>query len=132
MFNAGNGFATVLHLDEALKDEVGTISPRDAGSADAAGIIGKGRHFEPGKGIDGGDHVTGYPYGDMPFTSEVWVRPESAGAQIFGWGRYATRLNGNTGDGNEVVISCCAFPWMTGMRTQMLAVPLVASHSSTW
>ena len=30
------------------------------------------------------------------------------------------------------LISCRALPLMTGMRTQMLAVPFAASHSSIW
>ena len=84
VFNAEDGFVTVLHLDEGLKDEVGTIAPKDAGSTVSDGMIGKGRHLEPGKGIDGGDHVTSYPFGDNPFTSEAWVRIESAGAACFG------------------------------------------------
>ena len=105
VFNATNGFCTVMHMDDTLNDEVGTITPKDAGSTDVAGMIGKGRHFTPGKGINGGDHITNYPYSDMPFTSEGWFRPEAAGAAAFGWGRYATRYNGRTGDGNEVVIN---------------------------
>jgi len=105
VFGADNGYASVLHLDETLKDEVGTIKPVDAGTTVVAGVIGKGRHFVPGKGINGGDHITNYPYSDMPFTSEAWFRAETAGASAFGWGRYATRYNGNTGDGNEVVIN---------------------------
>ncbi len=105
VFNAANGYATVLHLDEALKDEVGTVTPKDAGSTATDGMIGKGRHITQGKGINCGDHITKYPYSGDPFTSEAWVRAESAGAAIFGWGRYATRFNGKTGSGNEVVIS---------------------------
>jgi hypothetical protein len=104
VFNADNGYATVLHMDEALKDEVGTVTPKDDGSTVAGGIIGQGRHFTQGKGINGGDHITNYPYSDMPFTSEAWFRAETAGAAVLGWGRYATRYNGKTGDGNEVVI----------------------------
>ncbi|MCY2954809.1 MAG: DUF2341 domain-containing protein [Planctomycetota bacterium] len=104
VFNPDNGYATVMHMDEALKDELDTLTPKDAGSATAGGIVGEGRHFIPGKGINGGDHVTNYPYSDNPFTSEAWVRAEAPGAPIFGWGRYATRLNGKTGDGNEVVL----------------------------
>ena len=105
VFNRDNGYATVLHMDETLKDEVGTVKPVDAGTTVVAGVVGKGRHFLPDKGINGGDHLADYPYGDMPFTSEAWFRPEAAGAAAFGWVRYATRYNGKTGDGNEVVIN---------------------------
>ncbi|MCX6929224.1 MAG: DUF2341 domain-containing protein, partial [Verrucomicrobia bacterium] len=104
VFNGGNGFASVLHLGEALKDEVGAVTPKDEGSTVASGMIGKGRHFVAGTGINCGDQVTNYPYSDNPFTSEAWFRPEAAGKSIFYWGRYATRLNGKTGDGNEVGI----------------------------
>jgi hypothetical protein len=104
VFNADNGYASVLHMNETLKDELGTVTPVDAGTVAATGIIGQGRHFVPGKGVNCGDHITTYPYSDSPFTSEAWFRAEAAGAAIFGWGRYATRYNGKTGDGNEVVI----------------------------
>ena len=105
VFNADNGYASVLHMDGALQDEVGTITPKNAGSTAAAGMIGKSRHFVPDKGVNCGDNITSYPYSDSPFTSEAWFRAEAAGSAIFGWGRYATRYNGNTGDGNEVVIN---------------------------
>jgi len=110
VFNEGNGFATVLHLGAELKDEAGSIRPVDAGSTPAAGMIGSGRHFTAGKGINGGDHITNYPFSDMPFSSEAWFRADTAGAAIFGWGRYATRFNGKTGDGNEVVINFASPP----------------------
>ena len=113
VFGADNGYASVLHMNEALKDEVGTVTPKDAGSIAIAGMIGKGRHFVPGKGIHCGDSITNYPYSDNPFTSETWFRAEAAGAAIFGWGRYATRYNGKTGDGNEVVIYIGSPPSLT-------------------
>ncbi|MCX6878902.1 MAG: DUF2341 domain-containing protein [Verrucomicrobia bacterium] len=105
VFNADNGFVTVMHMDETLKDEVGTITPVNAGSTVAGGVIGKGRNLVAGKGINGGDHIRNFPFSNNPFTSEVWFRPEAVGAAVFGWGRYATRFNGNTGDGNEVAIN---------------------------
>ena len=105
VFNADNGCASVLHVNEALKDELGTVTPVDAGTTPAAGIIGKGRHFVPGKGINCGDHITSYPYSDSSFTSEAWFRAEATDATILYWGRYATRYNGKTGDGNEVAIN---------------------------
>ncbi len=104
VFHANKGYATVLHLDEALMDEADTITAKDAGSTATRGIAGQGRHFVPGKGVDAGNDITAYPFGDNPLTSEAWFRAEAAGSAIFGWGRYATRFNGKTGDGNEVVI----------------------------
>lgn len=107
VFNAANGYASVIHMDDALKDELGTVTPIDRGSIGATGLVGEGRRFTPGKGIDCGRKITTYPYSDSPFTSEAWFRaePEAAGSRILYWGRYATRYNGKTGDGNEVAIS---------------------------
>ena len=105
VFNAENGFRSVMHLDDALKDEAGSLIPFNAGSTSVRGIIGTCRHCTPGTGVNGGEHITNYPYSDGPFTSEAWFRPEAAGTDVLGWGRYATRYNGQTGDGNEVVIS---------------------------
>jgi hypothetical protein len=104
VFNSGNGYVRVVHMNEALQDELGTVTPIDAGTTSAAGMIGAGRRFEAGRGINGGDHITEYPFGDNPFTSEAWFRAEATDAHIVYFGRYATRLNGNTGDGNEVAI----------------------------
>lgn len=71
VFNANNGYATVLHMDEPLRDELGTVTPVDAGTTLSFGRIGKGRHFVPGKGIDCGASITDYPNSDSPFTSEA-------------------------------------------------------------
>ena len=105
VFSADNGFASVIHMTEVLKDELGAVTPVDAGTTAAAGMIGGGRHFVAGKGINCGDHITTYPFGDNPSTTEAWFRAEAAGSTIVYWGRYATRLNGKTGDGNEVGVN---------------------------
>ena len=105
VFNADNGFVSVLHLDAALSDELGALSPKNQGTTAASGLIGQGRHFTPGKGIHGGDHIATYPFSDNAFTSEAWFRPAGTDSTIFYWGRYATRLNGKTGDGNEVSLN---------------------------
>jgi Concanavalin A-like lectin/glucanases superfamily/Domain of unknown function (DUF2341)/Carbohydrate esterase, sialic acid-specific acetylesterase len=105
VFNADNGYVSVLHMDRVSRDELGAITPGDQGTTAGPGIIGRARHLIRGRGILGGDHITNYPSGDGSFTSEAWFRPELAGTTIFYWGRYATRLNGNTGDGNEVALN---------------------------
>jgi len=103
VFNAANGYASVLHMDEALRDEGGLVTPKNEGATTVVtGMIGKGRQFVPGKGIACGEHIKTYPYSDQPFSSELWFRAERAGATILSWGRYATRYNGYTGDGNLV------------------------------
>jgi len=105
VFAEANGFASVIHMNEPLKDELGTVTPVDSGTSAGIGMIGEGRHFVAGKGTNCGDHVTNYPFGDNPFTSEAWFRAEATDSYIVYFGRYATRLNGNTGDGNEVGIN---------------------------
>ena len=105
VFSADNDFVSVLHMNTELKDESGVITPKDQGTTPEPGLIGLARRFRKGKGISGGDHVAGYPHGDHPFTAEAWFRSESPDAYVLYYGRYATRLNGKTGDGNEVGIS---------------------------
>ena len=110
VFSEKNGFVSVLHMDSAMQDELGALTMNDLGTSAVAGLIGEARHLTPGKGINCGDHITNYPFGDAPFTSEAWFLPELAGTTIFYWGRYATRLNGKSGDGNEVNINIGAPP----------------------
>jgi hypothetical protein len=129
VFNAGNGYASVIHMNDALKDELGTITPIDAGTTSAAGMIGAGRGFEAGKGIDCGKHITDYPFGDNPFTSEAWFRAEATDAHIVYFGRYATRLNGKTGDGNEVAISIGSPPSL-GWRSDGPAAAFAAADAA--
>lgn len=105
VFGADNGYVSVIHMDAALKDELGAVKPKDLGTGAVTGMIGEGRRFESGQGIDCGKNITTFPFGDSPFTAEAWFRSESADSYIFYYGRYATRLNGNTGDGNEIGIS---------------------------
>jgi len=102
VFKDANGFVTVMHMNETLTDELGTIKPVDVGTTLSAGMIGKSRHMNVGQGVNCGDNIAGYPRGTNAFTSECWFRAEQGGAGIICWGRYATRLNGNSGDGNLV------------------------------
>jgi hypothetical protein len=113
VFAADNGFCSVLHMDERLHDETGLVKSVNQGSEPAPGMIGAGRRLAAGSGIDCGAAITGFPSGDAAFSSQAWFRPDACGAWVFGWGRYAKRLNGNTGDGNEVVISIDAPPGLS-------------------
>ena len=105
VFNADNGFCSVIHMGKSLQDEVGSTAPVDAGSTLAPGIIGEGRHCIAGTGIACGDAIQSFPSADNAFSSAVWFRAEACGGTVLGWGRYATRLNGKTGDGNEVLVN---------------------------
>ena len=86
VFNAGNGYASVLHMDEELKDELGAVQPADTGTSVVRGMIGKGRHLVAGKGVNCGETITTYPTDSNPHSSEAWFRAEAAGADILGWG----------------------------------------------
>ncbi len=110
VFSADNGYATVLHMGDPLKDELGTVTPEDGGTTVVAGIVGSARHLVPGKGIKCGDNIKGFPFSNNPFTSECWFRADNAGSSIFCWGRYAKRFNGNTGDGNLVDLTFASPP----------------------
>ena len=61
VFNESNGYLSVWHMNDAVKDEVGTVESKDTGTTASSGIIGKSRHFETGKGISGGETITAYP-----------------------------------------------------------------------
>ena len=86
VFNAANGYVSVLHMNETLQDELGAVKPADAGTTVARGMIGPGRHFTAGTGIHGGQTITTYPTDANPHTSEAWFRAEVAGSDILGWG----------------------------------------------
>jgi len=86
VFNESNGYLSVWHMDDPVKDEVGTVESKDTGTTAAAGIIGKCRHFDMGKGINGGETITAYPTGSSPHSSEGWFKAEQANASILGWG----------------------------------------------
>ncbi len=89
VFNEANGFLTVMHLSDPVnpvKDEVGSLTPTDAGTSASPGMIGPGRRFGVGKGINGGESITTLPTGDSPHTSEAWFRAEQSNVDILGWG----------------------------------------------
>ena len=86
VFNESNGYLSVWHLGDAVRDEVGTLESKDTGTTVAAGIVGKARHF-PGKaGIFCGDKISSYPSADSSHTTEAWFRAEQANSTIIGWG----------------------------------------------
>ena len=86
VFNDSNGYLSVWHMNDPVKDEVGTVESKDTGTTTAVGIIGKSRHFDAGKGINGGETIATYPTGSSPHSSEVWFKAEQANASILGWG----------------------------------------------
>jgi hypothetical protein len=86
VFNDSNGYLSVWHMTDPAADAVGTLKSVDKGTASAAGIIGKARRFEPGKGIHCGENIANYPAGAESHTSEAWVRADRVNGRILAWG----------------------------------------------
>ena len=89
VFNDSNGYLSVWHMNEPVKDECGTTESKDTGTTPSAGMIGQSRRFEPGKGIACGEKITTYPTGSSPHTSEAWFRAERPNTTVFAWGTEA-------------------------------------------
>jgi hypothetical protein len=86
VFNDSNGYVSVWHLGDVVRDEVGTLESKDVGTTVAPGMVGKARHFAGKQGIFGGDKIPNYPSADSPHTTEAWFRAERPNATIIGWG----------------------------------------------
>jgi hypothetical protein len=86
VFNESNGYLSVWHMNDPVKDEAGTVESKDTGTASSSGIIGKSRRFDVGKGINCGENITTYPSGSSPHSSEAWFKAEQSNAPILGWG----------------------------------------------
>ncbi|MEI7902026.1 MAG: sialate O-acetylesterase, partial [bacterium] len=89
VFNADNGFLSVLHLDEAFKDEAGLVSLTNKGATVGAGVIGKGLHLAAGQSLGCGEVINTYPKKSEPNSTAVWVKPEALNGNIVVWGRGA-------------------------------------------
>ena len=86
VFNESNGFMSVWHMSDPVKDECGVLESKDTGTFAAPGMIGPARHF-PGKmGVFCGDKITNYPQSDSPHSTEAWFRCEQPNSTIIGWG----------------------------------------------
>ena len=86
VFNQSNGYLSVWHMEEPVRDDVGTLVSEDVGTAPTAGVIGQARHFPGGKGIFCGDKIAGYPAGSASHSSEAWFRPEKPNSTVLAWG----------------------------------------------
>jgi hypothetical protein len=86
VFNEFNGYLAVFHLDDPAKDETGALAAKDLGTTPSTGVVGQGRHFTTGKGINGGENITSFPTGSAPHSSELWFKAEKSGDRILCWG----------------------------------------------
>jgi hypothetical protein len=89
VFDESNGYVVAMHLGDPVnpvKDEVGTVSPADAGTEPIAGMIGLARRFDDGRGIACGEAIAGLPVGSEPNTTQAWIRAEQVNTTVVGWG----------------------------------------------
>ncbi len=86
VFNDSNGYVSVMHLTNPVKDEVGVLEPKDTGTTAAPGMIGMSRRFDSGKGINCGENITTFPTGAGPSSSEIWFKTEKPNTLPVGWG----------------------------------------------
>jgi len=87
VFNESNGYLSVWHMDDPVKDEVGTIASKNEGTTRIDGIVGQARHFAGRQGISGGENITTYPSGTGPMTTEAWFRAEKPNTTVLAWGK---------------------------------------------
>lgn len=86
VFNASNGFVAVLHMNDPVTDEVGSVEPQDKGTTASSGIIGKSRRFDAGKGINCGEKLATLPTGSNPHSTGVWIKSEKSNVTPMAWG----------------------------------------------
>ena len=86
VFNESNGYLSVWHMHDPVRDEVGTLTSTDTGTTPTAGMIGTARHLPGGKGIFGGDKIPNYPSGASSHSTEVWFHPERPNTTLIAWG----------------------------------------------
>jgi autotransporter-associated beta strand protein len=102
VFNGTNGFLSVFHMNEALVDAVGTLTPTDTGTLVTTGMVGKARRFAAGTGINCGESITNFPTGTAAHSTEAWFRANAVNADIVDWG--------TEGGGNKVQIKLVSPP----------------------
>ncbi len=86
VFNESNGYVSVWHMNDPVRDEVGTLPSTDTGTTPTTGMIGSARKFPGGKGIFCGEKIPNYPSGAGSHSTEAWFRIEKPNATIIGWG----------------------------------------------
>ncbi len=89
VFDDTNGYLSVWHMNETIKDEVGTLESKDTGTVPTPGIVGQARHFPGMKGIAGGEKIANFPVGSAAHSTEGWFRAEKTNTTIIGWGNEA-------------------------------------------
>ncbi len=86
VFNESNGYLSVWHMNDPVRDDVGSLTSTDTGTTATQGIIGAARHLPGGKGVFGGDKIPNYPSGASSHSTEAWFRPERPNTTLIAWG----------------------------------------------
>jgi hypothetical protein len=86
VFNAENGYASVIHMDGPLRDSASSIVPTNSGTTVTTGMIGNCRRFIDDQGIHCGSTITSLPGRSGPFSTQAWVRPQTVNTTVLGWG----------------------------------------------
>jgi hypothetical protein len=86
VFNEANGYLSVLHMDERVTDEVGSVETKDIGTTAAAGMIGPARHLAGKQGVFCGEKITNFPVGASSHSTEAWLRAEKSNGRALAWG----------------------------------------------
>ena len=86
VFDEANGYLSVWHMTDPVRDEVGTLESKDSGTTPTAGMVGSARHFAGKVGVACGEKIANYPAADSPHSTEAWFRAEQPNATLIGWG----------------------------------------------
>ncbi len=86
VFNESNGYLSVWHMGDVVRDETGKLESKDSGTTATQGVIGTARHFSDGTGIDCGKKIADFPTGNSPHSMELWFRAERSNGNLIGWG----------------------------------------------
>jgi len=87
VFNQSNGYISVWHLGDEVRDVVGTLKSDDKGTSRTTGMIGDARYFPGGKGVFCGDDITSFPIGSESHSTQAWFRSDSSRGRILSWGK---------------------------------------------
>ena len=87
VFNKSNGYVSVWHMNDPVRDATGTVESADLGTTPSSGMIGRAKHFAGGKGINCGEHIRTYPFASSPHTSEAWLKADRFNTAILSWGK---------------------------------------------
>lgn len=89
VFARDNGYLSVWHLGQEVKDEVGTLPSKVVGTKPVPGLIGEARSFAGKEGIFSGDKIASYPTDASSHTTSAWIKPTRSNTTIISWGNEA-------------------------------------------